>query len=145
MKTRRIILGFCLLAGFLAVVVTLMAATAPLVLLPGITSKDENPNGCVDCHKILANKQDYRLTISLAQVKGHPDITKIVKKVPSDCAMCHKAGSNAPALNTLVHKVHYSQPLENPFIATYKGSCLNCHSLDAASGEMKVKSGQSNW
>jgi hypothetical protein len=112
--------------------------------LSGITIKDEHPNGCVDCHKVAGEGQDYRLNVELAAA-GHPDISKIVKTVPEDCAMCHKTGAKAGALNTQAHHLHYVNPDENHFIAYYFGDCLACHALNVATGEMSVKSGPKNW
>jgi mono/diheme cytochrome c family protein len=121
------------------------AADASSVFLPGITVKDEHPNGCVDCHK-NADK-DYRLNVALTQIKGHPNIAKVVKKVPDGCAMCHKAGGSgkAPALANVVHEFHYKDAAKNAFVTYYQGACLNCHQLNVDNGEMKVKSGAANW
>ena len=144
MSKRRIVFVAGLLAGLAGIVLILGAAADSSVWLPGITSKDDTPNGCVDCHKALG-KEDDRLPVLLGKIKDHPDVTRIVKKVPTDCMICHKAGSKVAPLNIFLHKVHYANPAGNAFVTTNKGSCLNCHSLDAASGEMKIKSGPSNW
>jgi hypothetical protein len=113
--------------------------------LPGITGKDDNPNGCVDCHKNLGEGKDNRLPAMLAKIKGHPNVEKIVKVAPKDCTMCHKAGGKVPELNLVMHKVHFDKPTENAFVTTYKGECLHCHALDQKTGAMSVKSGPKNW
>ncbi len=113
--------------------------------LPGVTVKDEHPNGCIDCHSLAGEGKDYRLNVSLTQVEKHPDITKIVKQLPGDCLMCHNEGSKSGSLNNIAHKYHYRNPGENHFVSSYQGACLNCHTLDSDSGEMKVKSGAKNW
>jgi len=148
MKKRRLIVtGAFLAAALCAVVISLAAASdAAAAFLPGITVKDEHPNGCVDCHKTAGDK-DYRLNAALAQIKGHPNIAKVVKKVPDGCAMCHKAGGSgkAPALANVVHEFHYKDAAKNAFVTVYQGACLNCHQLNTDNGEMKVKSGAANW
>jgi hypothetical protein len=147
-KRRLIVLGALLAAGFFAVIISLAAASdATTAFLPGITVKDEHPNGCVDCHKNAGEKQDYRLNVALAQIKGHPNIAKIVKKVPNDCTMCHKAGGSgkAPALANVLHESHYKDAAKSAFITVYQGACLNCHQLNTDTGDMKVKSGPANW
>jgi hypothetical protein len=124
----------------------LLSATAKEPpFLPGLTVKDTTPNGCVDCHKLIDAKHDYRLNVGLAQNDEHPDITKIVKKVPTDCFMCHKEGTKAGPLQTQLHKVHYQKPAENPFVTMYNGACLNCHALKVETGIVSVKTGDKNW
>lgn len=146
MPTRAITLFLLGLAGLTAVVLVLTAASAAdTPFLPGITVKDENPNGCVDCHKNAGAGKDYRLSVSLpANVKGHPDISKSVKAVPTDCTLCHAAGRNARPLQKAVHEVHYEKPAENAFVTVYKGACLNCHVL-SADGTVSVKAAARNW
>jgi hypothetical protein len=132
-------------AGVAGAVLVLMAADNAKPYLPGITVTDDHPNGCVDCHKNQGEGKDYRLNVSLAQVKGHPKIDAIVKKLPQDCMMCHKEGGKVAALNLMLHKAHYEKAGESAFIQFYQGACLNCHKLDAASGKMSIKSGAKNW
>ena len=119
-----------------------VSADEMVLKLSGITVKDEHPNGCVDCHKVSGGN-DYRLNVELGS--GHPDISKIVRTVPNDCSMCHKANTKAGALNLQTHKIHYQNPANNNFVKAYQGDCLTCHSLDLATGVMKVKSGPKNW
>jgi hypothetical protein len=146
MNRKRVLwLSALLTVGFLATILSLTAASDDsTVLLPGITTKDEHPNGCVDCHSKQGDK-DYRLNTLPAQIKGHPDISKIVKKVPNDCTFCHKGSGKAAALANALHKVHFQDPAKNAFVTVYKGLCLNCHQLDLATGAMKVKSAPANW
>ena len=132
--TLFLVIGF-LAVGFVA------AADSPF--LPGLTVADDHPNGCVDCHKI-SGENDYRLNTDLA-AEGHVDISMIVRTVPNDCYMCHKEGAAAGALNELTHASHYKNPAENHFVEFYQGACLQCHSLDAETGVMGVKSGPKNW
>ena len=145
MRKRTIMLLALGAAGLLTVILVLTAATQATPFLPGITVKDDLPNGCIDCHKNTGAGKDTRLNVSLpASVKDHPDITKVVKTLPGDCALCHKAGAKVAALNTILHAVHYAKPAENAFVTVYQGACLACHSL-AATGAVTVKSGPRNW
>ena len=139
---KGIILFFAVLALFLGAAV--LASAQETLKLSGITTTDEHPNGCVDCHT-QSGDNDYRLSTELKNLSGHPDVTKIVKTVPKDCAMCHKPNSSAGPLNLQVHKIHFQNPGENHFIEYYQGECLACHSLDLSTGEMSVKSGPKNW
>ena len=145
MKDVKKILFLVLLVGlFMSVSTVLMAAEGAQPFLPGITSVDEHPNGCVDCHKNGGEGKDYRLNVSLAAI-GHVKIDAIVKTIPNDCMICHKEGSKAEEIQVRLHEAHYNNPDKNHFVAFYQGACLNCHKLDVASGEMSFKSGPKNW
>ena len=144
-KLRRFVLVLLVAAGVVTATLFLVAADNNKPFLPGVTVKDEHPNGCIDCHKNQGEGRDYRLNVEVANVDGHPKIDSIVKKVPNDCLMCHKEGAKAGPLNLITHKDHYRNPSENHFIAYYQGACLNCHSVDTASGVMSIKSGPKNW
>jgi mono/diheme cytochrome c family protein len=146
MKRSRVVLIVGLLAlGTVVAVVSLTAASAAdAPFLPGITVADNFPRGCVDCHKV-SGSQDLTVNGMLKKLGEHPDVTKAVTTVPTDCALCHKKGGAAPALNLVMHASHYRDPAKSYFITGYKGACLNCHTLNAKTGEMKVKSGPKNW
>ena len=118
---------------------------ADVTPLAGITAKDEHPNGCVDCHVKVSDERDYRLNIELAHLEKHPKIDQIVKVAPADCLKCHKEGAKAGPLNLITHRSHYENPTENHFVSSYKGDCLNCHSLDMNTFKMGMKSGPANW
>jgi hypothetical protein len=139
------------LSVFIVVLVLLLgticavSADDAVVKLSGITITDEHPNGCVDCHVNAGGGNDYRLNVELKALKGHPDVTKMVRNVPQDCAMCHKPNVPAGALNTQTHRLHYQNPDENHFVTGYQGECLACHSLNINTGIMTVKSGPKNW
>jgi hypothetical protein len=137
-----VLVGVVILGGALMVLPAASAGAAPV--LPGITGKDENPNGCVDCH-VNAGGKDLRITAELANIKGHPKVDKIVKTVPKDCMVCHKASGKGGELNLVIHKAHYAKPSENAFVTSYQGSCLHCHALNMDTGAMTVKSGPKNW
>ena len=126
-----------------ALALTAMTAAAQ-PFLPGITSADKTPNGCVDCHKNNGPNQDYRLTVELTKTK-HMDITAIVKTVPNDCAMCHREGVAAGPLMAKTHLLHYAKKGDSSFVKAYQGACLNCHKLDLVTGNVSLKSGPKNW
>ncbi len=143
-KSRVLVLAVLLAAGLFGSVLALTAASDDsTALLPGINAKDDRPNGCVDCH--VKDKEDLRLNTVLAQIKGHPNVSKIVKKIPDGCLLCHKGGGKAPALGLVSHKVHYLGDTGKDFLTTYKGQCLSCHQLVLATGDVKMKSGPANW
>ncbi len=144
MKRGRKILS--LVAG-LALFGGTAALSAQSVDLPGITTKDAYPNGCVDCHVAAGgDKSSPLVTAELAKVSGHPKIDKIVKTVPKDCStLCHKLGGKAPAFNLVMHKAHFGKPSENRFVTVNKGACLTCHAFDPDAGGMAEKSGPRNW
>jgi len=145
MKSSRtiVILSFMAIA---ALVMSVSVAAAGMAFLPGLTSTDEHPKGCVDCHVDAVGGKDFRLNAVLAAIKGHPNIAKVVKILPKDCTMCHKEGSKVPALGFVLHKAHFGpDPAKSAFVANYQGSCLNCHKLDLATGAMTLKSGPTNW
>ena len=146
MKRGRMALCFMVVLLVLGGIDSLSAQSAGGVSnLPGITTKDPYPNGCVDCHKDAGSGKDYRVLTMLAKISTHPKIDKIVKVVPDDCLMCHKAGPKPPVFSQVMHKAHFEKPATNTFVTTYTGSCLNCHSLDQSTGAMNVKSGPKNW
>ncbi len=113
--------------------------------LPGITVEDAKPQGCVDCHKPRPDiERDFRLSIELQELEGHPDISGMVasQEIPGLCMSCHT--ESFKPLSAIVHKKHFEfeeDPLENHFISSYQGQCLYCHALDLETGEMAVKSG----
>jgi hypothetical protein len=111
---------------------------------PGVTVKDEHPQGCVDCRVSIPNG-DYRLNAELAKVSDHPKIDAVLKTVPTDCLMCHKQGTKEGPLTFITHRVHYRKPKDNVFITVYQGVCLNCHAVNAETEAMVVKSGPKNW
>ncbi len=138
--SRFLVFSVLLVTGLFASVFAVSAASDDSTpLLPGITTKDDRPNGCVDCHV-----KDLSLNTLLAKIKGHPNVSKIVKKIPDNCMMCHKGGGKAPALSLLSHKNHLGDK-SSDFLTKYNGQCLSCHQLNQATGEVKEKSAPANW
>lgn len=124
MKNSRSILLVALLALFC--VAGLVAQSTPPAppAIPGLTAPDKLPNGCVSCHVQSAPDKDYRISAELKKIKGHPDVSKIVKSVPDGCLVCHKEGS-ANNFNKVIHNVHLRK--DSYYIVEFQGNCLNCH------------------
>lgn len=112
--------------------------------LPGITTKDPYPMGCVSCH-LNEKGQDRRVaTWLMQQVKTHPNV-KSLKTIPDDCMVCHVQGGTAAPMNTVMHKSHYINLGKNGFVQFYGGLCLSCHALNQSTWATVVKSGPRNW
>ena len=135
----------CLIIG--AALVPAAAIAAPLPFLPGLLSADDHPQGCVDCHLLGGDGRDTRLSKTLAALKNHPNVTNAFKgsNIPDACMLCHKQGSKLGSLSAELHKAHYVDLAKSVFVINYQGSCLNCHKLDLATGNMGLKSGPANW
>ena len=144
MKTLSRILRILVVLGCFTAGVIVLTGQDKTPVLPGITVTDEHPNGCVDCHANAGGGNDYRMNVELAKVENHPNIDAIVKTIPDDCTMCHKAGASGP-LHLSTHRLHYQNPASNVFIKNYGGGCLECHSQDINSGDMRMKNGPKNW
>jgi len=160
-------------AGIAAVVsLTTVAAQVPAPKvtqsarqIPGITTKDAFPNGCVDCHTSTARGGDTRMSTLMAtwttavepalvarakasaadpaKVKGkHPTVPRPGANVPQACmAACHRKGSTlAPAFSTLMHNLHLTGA-QNQFLVLYQGECTHCHKLDPKTGAWRMPSG----
>lgn len=149
------------LAIALFVVPSLVAATARKI--PGITAKDDYPKACADCH---VNKKDMPGTLSAdvkqwttkvdakllakaqaASPKGmtlkgkHPNVTAMVKEVPSGCLKCHAKDSKmAPPFATLMHAIHLTGGEENRFLTMFQGECTDCHKLNITTGQWSLPS-----
>jgi hypothetical protein len=142
------------------------AAEVQLPDLPGITTPDKTPRGCVDCHKNRPERnRDSRLPTLLAQWRDgtdpkilekakaaagadrllagkHPDVAAQISIIPGDCLMCHKRDSqSAPPFAKLQHLLHLAGGKENRFLAAAQGTCTHCHKLDPKTGAWRLGSG----
>jgi hypothetical protein len=133
--------------------------------IPGITTKDPYPNGCVDCH-VAQKDGDMRMSTLMAKwisapspalvekaraasavparIKGkHLPVTNVKANVPQTClAACHKKGSTiAPPFAKLMHTIHLVGGGQNRFMTANRGECTHCHKLDQKTGTWKVASG----
>jgi len=107
--------------------------------LPGITSPDEAPEGCVSCHTGAMNLKN-----KLAALK-HRNIDGKVEVIPDDCKSCHSEDQGLESMAMIAHSMHYASISNSEFITKHKGSCLNCHMMATGTGEVTVKSGPKNW
>lgn len=131
----------------------------PARKIPGITSDDAFPHGCVDCHtnhpelnldarlsslmKEWNNKVEPAL-LAKAQatapsgvtLKGkHPVAAFALKNIPAGCLTCHsKKSTLAPPFAQMLHKIHLTGGEENHFLTVYQGECTHCHKLNTATG-----------
>jgi hypothetical protein len=115
-------------------------ATAPQTMpqISGITTEDQEPNGCVSCHRLREDiGMDFRLStqlkrwstdgvpeelLELAQraapagmtlTGSHPDVAEraMTEPIPELCLGCHsKDSSIAPPLARLLHLIKFAQP-----------------------------------
>lgn len=138
----------------------------PARKIPGLTTEDKFPNGCVDCHINMPDiKKDERISTLMSKwnknveskllkkaqavasagvtLKGiHPPAPESLKNIPSDCAACHdKTSKTAPPLAELLHTVHLTGGDDNHFLTIFQGECTHCHKMSIATGVWKMPSG----
>jgi hypothetical protein len=134
--------------------------------IPGITSKDVFPRGCVDCHINRPDlKMDVRLSTLMKQwnqrvdsklldraklsapdglkVTGkHPRVESALKNIPAECLNCHAANSrSAPPFARMLHGIHLGGGAENHFLTMFQGECTHCHKLNQTTGRWHFFSG----
>jgi len=107
--------------------------------LPGITSPDPYPEGCVSCHQ-----GTLLLKTMLAALK-HRNIDAKVAVIPNDCKTCHSEEGGMDPMSNVAHSMHYASGSKSDFVTRYNGSCLNCHQVATGNGEVTMKSGKRNW
>jgi hypothetical protein len=130
----------CLVASMSLLSSGLAHGADPAVVdLPGITSPDPYPDGCVSCHK------GAMLLKAKLQALDHRNIDSETAVIPNDCKTCHKAGEGLDPISNIAHSMHYASGSKSEFVTKHKGSCLNCHQVATGSGEVTVKSGKRNW
>ena len=137
----------------------------PTRMIPGITTEDSFPGGCVSCHlnyvdmnmdtristlmTRLTEKVEPRL---LAKAQGatptgvtllgrHPEATESLGDIPSACLECHdRAASKAPDFSRMIHSIHLTGGDENHYLTLFQGECTHCHKLDASTGAWRTPS-----
>ena len=135
----RVALTSLLGAAALLLGATVQAADPPKAYLPGITSTDESPAGCVSCHT-----GDKTVKKMLDAFK-HPDMKDTVKSVPEDCKSCHNEDEGLEPMTRIAHSMHYAKGSKSEFVTRHQGSCLHCHAVSTGSGHVTVKIGPKNW
>lgn len=143
-----------------------MPAPQPAPEVPGITTEDPFPRGCVDCHvKYTTPDMDTRIStymsmwhdgvepalLAKAQASApsgvilegkHPDVGDALENIPAGCAMCHsKKSVAAPPLSNMIHRIHLTGGGENFYMTVFQGACTGCHKLDASTGRWSMPSG----
>jgi hypothetical protein len=163
-------LATVIIAG-LAAFLVVGAQQSNILVWPGITTPDDRPSGCVDCHRQTPNR-DLRLTTTLRQwaTQGspkealnvaqavfprataltgrHPDVTQIISTgavpIPTQCIACHK--SQGRPITSVIHLLHLSQNPDfvsprSTFSERTGNNCTSCHAVNINSGAMTIKAG----
>ena len=137
----------------------------PARKIPGITAKDEYPNGCVDCHiNYVEMKRDTRFSTLMnlwsgkvgskllakaeasapqgMTLKGkHPKAGGVLKDIPAKCLPCHgKSSKTSPPFGELIHVIHLTGGGENQFLTMFQGECTHCHKLNPKTGHWTMPS-----
>lgn len=142
--------------------------TPPPREIPGITTADRFPGGCVDCH-VEYPEQDLDVRLSTlvdgwtrevspallelsratsrpgAVLEGrHPEVQPdALANIPGSCIACHaRRAGTAPDMARLVHRVHLGGGGESVFLTVFQGECTHCHKLDLERGAWTVPSGR---
>lgn len=134
--------------------------------IPGLTTADQFPRGCVDCHidrpdvgmdtRLSTNMQQWQAEVPpelLARVKAfspagmsltgaHPASGDVASsQIPTSCLTCHaQASTIAPPFNQLLHGLHLTGE-GNHFLTMFQGECTHCHKLDKTTGSWSMGSG----
>lgn len=133
--------------------------------IPGITTQDQFPKACVDCHinytemnmdtRFSTLMQLWRVRVDSALLakaqnaapegmilKGvHPDAPTTFNNIPAECLTCHSKKSNvAPPFARMIHKIHLTGGTENHFLTLFQGECTYCHKLDMKTGSWTIPS-----
>ena len=127
--------------------------------IPGLTTEDRFPRGCVDCHIDMPQiNQDERLSSVMSAwdrkvppelvekakavarddlaIKGrHPLSEKMFQAIPENCQDCHENGSGSVVpLVPLIHLIHLSGGEDNHYLTIFQGHCTHCHKFDLNTG-----------
>jgi cytochrome c553 len=139
----------------------------PARKIPGLTTEDKFPNGCVDCHINMPHiKQDERISTLMSKwnknvetkllkkaqavaqagvtLKGiHPPAPESLKDIPAACITCHSknTGTTAPPLAALLHVIHLTGGDDNHFLTIFQGECTYCHKMNVTTGVWMVPNG----
>lgn len=168
MTTKLLLCGtllFTFLAAGLASGQPNQAPPPPPRKIPGITTEDPYPHGCVDCHlnyaavnldtrfRTLLNGWHDKVEPALlakAQASApkeiilrgkHPNASSALVNIPAQCLTCHnKTSKTAPPFAPLIHSIHFTGGEKNHFLTLFQGECTYCHKLDLATGHWTIPS-----
>ena len=174
MRKDSVRYGVMLLAAFgvlLALFAGVATANEPLKLppareIPGLTTADHFPGGCVDCHINMPERnQDERISTLMARwskdagpkllkhaqaaaptglkLKGsHPNVPGSLKNIPAACMGCHgRTSKTAPPFVAMLHSIHLTGGGESHYLTIFQGECTSCHKMDAKTGAWSMPSG----
>lgn len=156
-----LVLAFCFWAS------PVPAAEQSVPVIPGITTPDNFPGGCVDCHiRLPERNMDVRLSTRmkkwresvdpqlLARIGAvspktvtltgrHPPLPEqSYRNIPGSCMACHgKSQTKIPAMAPMLHALHLIGGKENHFITEFQGACTHCHKFDARTAKWSIPSG----
>jgi len=133
--------------------------------VPGLNAPDPFPNGCVDCHINMKERNlDTRFSTLMAKwadgveprllaaakaaaadstkIKGkHLKLSVAKMEIPDGCLKCHGSSSTAaPPFARLMHLVHLTGGDANPYMEHFNGDCTPCHKLNKQTGTWSVAS-----
>lgn len=140
--------------------------TPPPRDIPGITTDDMFPLGCVSCHQnFIDRNMDTRISTSLVNwaetvqpgllykaqaaspdgvvlVGKHPSAADSLTDIPKACIDCHGGmPKKAPVFSQMVHMIHLTGGKDNHFIAIFQGECTHCHKFNPNTGKWFLPSG----
>ena len=154
-------------AGLMALQAFPMRAAEPtLPNIPGITTRDMFPGGCVDCHRNRPEiKRDFRIStyirdwtqavdpkvrnrVQAIAPKGvklsgkHPPMAaESFRDVPKSCNPCHaNPQAKIPQMGPMLHALHLMGGTANHFLTLYKGECALCHKFDSKTASWRIPS-----
>ncbi len=91
---------------------------------------DHINRGCPACHNVRQmgpQQLDLRLGTLVSRMEGHPLVDG--NALYTACKECHQPGGKARLmLRTIVHPIHFNSAI---FRESYRGSCFNCHDINA--------------
>ena len=162
-----VVLGVLLLLAVTSVATAgEQAQLPPAREIPGLTAADHFPNGCVDSHINMPERnQDERISTLMkrwitdpgpkllkhaqaaapagVKLKGkHPNTPASLKNIPASCMGCHgRSSKTAPPFATMLHSVHLTGGGESHYLTIFQGECTPCHKMDAKTGAWSMPSG----
>ena len=96
--------------------------------MPGITTLDTHPGACVDCHIAYPERgMDTRLSVQLAEWTRGEVAPRLLEQ----------ARASAPP-GAVIKGRH---PESSESLEDIPNACLDCHKLDARTGQWSVPSG----
>jgi cytochrome c553 len=161
LNVRKHLAAMCVALSISGAISASLSARA----IPGLTSTDAFPTGCVDCHVRQAAGTDARISTLLGQWNGkieprrleamqvaatkgvtlkgkHPPVASGLKDIPASCAKCHiRDSKSVPPLARVMHAIHLLRGEQNTFLTKFSGECTHCHKLSKTTATWSLPSG----